>query len=113
MTPKTKEQALVKLHAVTNKIGTKQNWIDYSSVKIARDDALGNAERTSEFELHRELAKIGKPVDKTDWQMSQPTVNAYYDPQENDINFPAGILQPPFWDNKMDDAGELRRELAR
>ncbi len=104
MSPKTKEQALVKLHAVMNKIGSKQNWIDYSNVKIAREDALGNAERTSEFELHRELSKIGKPVDKTEWQMSPPTVNAYYDPQENDINFPAGILQPPFWDNKMDDA---------
>jgi putative endopeptidase len=103
MGAQTKEQALVKLRAVTNKIGSKQNWIDYSSVKIARDDALGNAERTSEFELHRELAKIGRPVDKTEWQMSMPTVNAYYDPQENDINFPAGILQPPFWDNKMDD----------
>ena len=64
----------------------------------------GDSERASEFELHRELSKIGKPVDKTDWQMSQPTVNAYYDPQENNINFPAGILQPPFWDNKLDDA---------
>jgi len=104
MTPKTKEQALIKLHAVANKIGTKAHWIDYSSIKIARDDAYGNSERTSEFELRRQLAKIGKPVDKTEWQMTQPQVNAYYDPQENDINFPAGILQPPFWDNKLDDA---------
>lgn len=104
MTPKTKEQAMVKLHAVANKIGTKQHWIDYSKVPISRGDAYGNAERTSQFQLEYQLAKIGKPVDKTDWQMSQPTVNAYYDPQENDINFPAGILQPPFWDNKMDDA---------
>jgi putative endopeptidase len=104
MTPKTKEQALIKLHAVANKIGTKEHWIDYSKVKISRDDAYGNAERTGQFEVDRQLAKIGKPVDKTDWQMSQPTVNAYYDPQENDINFPAGILQPPFWDNKLDDA---------
>ena len=103
MSSKTKEQALIKLHAVTNKIGAKQKWIDYSSVKIGRDDAIGNSERSSDFELHRQLAKIGQPVDKTDWQMSPPTVNAYYDPQENDINFPAGILQPPFWDNKMDD----------
>ena len=70
----------------------------------ARDDAFGNAERASEFEMARQLGKIGKPVDKTDWEMSQPTVNAYYDPQENDINFPAGILQPPFYDNQMDDA---------
>ncbi len=104
MTPKTKEQAMIKLHAVMNKIGTKEHWIDYSTVKIARDDAYGNAERTSEFELRRQLARIGKPVDKTEWEMTQPQVNAYYDPQENDINFPAGILQPPFWDNKMDDA---------
>ena len=71
-----------------NKIGTKEHWIDYSNVRISRDDEYGNAERTSEFELQRQLSKIGKPVDKTDWQMSQPTVNAYYDPQENDINFP-------------------------
>jgi putative endopeptidase len=104
MTPKTKEQAMVKLHAVMNKIGTKAHWVDYANVKVGRDDAYGNAERTSEFELHRQLARIGKPVDKTEWQMSQPTVNAYYDPQENDINFPAGILQPPFWDNTMDNA---------
>jgi len=104
MTPKTKQEALIKLHAIANKIGTKEHWVDYSKVKIARDDAYGNAERTSDFEFERQLAKIGKPVDKTDWQMSQPTVNAYYDPQENDINFPAGILQPPFWDNSLDDA---------
>ena len=104
MTTKTKEQAMRKLRAVMNKIGTKEHWLDYSTVTVARDDAYGNAARTSEFELHHELSKIGKPVDKTDWGMSQPTVNAYYDPQENDINFPAGILQPPFWDNKMDDA---------
>jgi putative endopeptidase len=104
MTPKTKEQAMVKLHAVMNKIGTKEHWVDYSKVKIGRDNAYANLAGTNQFELERELSKIGKPVDKTDWQMSQPTVNAYYDPQENDINFPAGILQPPFWDNKMDDA---------
>jgi len=71
---------------------------------MARDDAYGDSARASAFELARQLGKIGKPVDKTDWQMSQPTVNAYYDAQENDINFPAGILQPPFWDNKLDDA---------
>ncbi len=104
MTPETKQQAIHKLHAVMNKIGSKDNWIDYSSVRISRDDPYGNRARTNEFELHRQLAKIGKPVDKTDWGMSPPTVNAYYNPQENDINFPAGILQPPFWDNKMDDA---------
>jgi putative endopeptidase len=104
MTPATKAQARRKLAAIMNKIGGKEHWLDYASVTVARGDAYGNAERTSEFELLRQLAKIGKPVDKTDWGMSPPTVNAYYDPQENDINFPAGILQPPFYDNKMDDA---------
>jgi endothelin-converting enzyme/putative endopeptidase len=104
MTPKTKEQALIKLHAVANKIGSKDKWLDYSKIKIERDDAYGNADRTSQFEVNRQIKKIGKPVDKSEWQMSAPTVNAYYDPQENNINFPAGILQPPFWDNKMDDA---------
>jgi putative endopeptidase len=104
MSPKTKQEALVKLHAVTNKIGNKAHWLDYSTVKVTRDDAFGNSERASAFEVARQLGKIGKPVDKTDWEMSQPTVNAYYDPQENDINFPAGILQPPFYDNTMDNA---------
>ncbi len=104
MSPKTKQEALVKLHAVANKIGDKAHWLNYSTVKVTRDDAYGNSERASAFEVARQLNKIGKPVDKTDWAMSQPTVNAYYDPQENDINFPAGILQPPFYDNKMDDA---------
>ena len=104
MTPKTKEQAMVKLRAIMNKVGTKEHWLDYATVRIVRGDAYGNLARTDEFELHRQLAKIGKPFDRSDWQMSQPTVNAYYDPQENDINFPAGILQPPFYDNKMDDA---------
>jgi putative endopeptidase len=104
MTPKTKEQALVKLHGVTNKIGNKNKWLDYAGVQIVRNDPYANTGRTSTFELARQLAKIGKPVDKTDWDMSQPTVNAYYDPQHNDINFPAGILQPPFYDNKLDDA---------
>ncbi len=104
MSPKTKQEALVKLQAVANKVGNKAHWLDYSTVKINRDDALGDSERASAYEAQRQLNKIGKPVDKTDWQMSQPTVNAYYDPQENDINFPAGILQPPFYDNKMDNA---------
>jgi endothelin-converting enzyme/putative endopeptidase len=81
-----------------------EKWQTYAKVKIARNDAYGNADRTSSFEVQRQLAKIGKPVDKREWLMSQPTVNAYYDPQQNNINFPAGILQPPFWDNAMDDA---------
>jgi len=104
MTPKTKEQALVKLRAVLNKVGSNEKWQTYSTVKIVRDDFFGNSERASAYEIQRELARIGKPVDKTLWDMSQPTVNAYYDPQQNNINFPAGILQPPFYDNKMDDA---------
>jgi putative endopeptidase len=104
MTPKTKEQAMVKLRAIMNKVGTKDHWLDYATVHVVRGDAYGNYARASEFELHRQLQKIGKPFDRSDWQMSQPTVNAYYDPQENDINFPAGILQPPFYDSKLDDA---------
>jgi len=104
MTPKTKEQALVKLRAVMNKIGDQAKWLDYASVKVARDDAFGNSLRASEFSVAHDLSKVGKPVDKTEWGMSQPTVNAYYEPQQNSVNFPAGILQPPFWDNKLDDA---------
>jgi endothelin-converting enzyme/putative endopeptidase len=104
MTPKTKEQAMVKLHAIMNKVGAKDHWLDYAAVRIVRGDAYGNLARADEFELHRQLQKIGEPPDLSDWGMSQPTVNAYYNPQENNINFPAGILQPPFYDNKMDDA---------
>lgn len=102
MTPATKQQALVKLHAVANKIGYPDHWRDYSSVKIVRGDALGNDERATEFEVHRELNKIGKPVDRSEWHMTPPTVNAYYSPLENSINFPAGILQPPFFSDQRD-----------
>lgn len=104
MTPATKKKALEKLHAIANKIGYPDKWRDYSSVNIVRGDALGNSQRATEFEFHRELNKIGKPVDRTEWEMTPPTVNAYYDPQMNNINFPAGILQPPFFDRNMDDA---------
>jgi putative endopeptidase len=104
MTPATKQRALEKLHAVTNKIGYPDKWRDYSSVRIVRGDALGNSIRASEFEVGYELAKIGKRVDPKEWFMTPPTVNAYYNPTMNNINFPAGILQPPFFDNKMDDA---------
>ncbi len=104
MTPETKKQALLKLEAVKNKIGFPDKWRDYSSIKIDRDDALGNDRRATEFEVERGLHKIGKPVDRAEWGMSPPTVNAYYDPQMNNINFPAGILQPPFYSNKIDDA---------
>jgi endothelin-converting enzyme/putative endopeptidase len=104
MTPETKQQALVKLHAVTNKIGYPDQWRDYSALKILRGDALGNSQRGTRFEFERRLAKIGKPVDKKEWGMTPPTVNAYYNPLMNNINFPAGILQPPFFDKSMDDA---------
>jgi putative endopeptidase len=104
MTPATKQKALQKLAAIKNKIGYPDHWRDYSSVVIKRDDPLGNSVRADEFEFQRQLNKIGKPVDRNEWEMSPPTVNAYYDPQMNDINFPAGILQPPFYDNDMDDA---------
>jgi putative endopeptidase len=104
MTPETKKQALVKLHAITNKIGYPDAWRDYSSVKIVRGDFLGNGQRARAFEVKRNLNKIGKPLDKKEWGMTPPTVNAYYSAAENDINFPAGILQPPFFDKSEDDA---------
>ncbi len=107
MTDATKKQALVKLAAVSNKIGYPDKWRDYSSLKIVRGEALGNSLRANAFGVHYELSKIGKPLDKSEWQMTPPTVNAYYEPTENDINFPAGILQPPFYDFKADDGSNL------
>jgi putative endopeptidase len=104
MTPATKKEALLKLRKIEDKIGYPDNWRDYSKLMIVRGDALGNVYRSGEFELSRELAKIGKPVDREEWGMTPPTVNAYYDPQLNTINFPAGILQPPYFDKQMDDA---------
>ncbi len=104
MSPATKEQALVKLHGIRNKVGYPEKWRDYSSVKIAEQDFAGNILHLREFETNRQIQKIGKPVDKNEWGMSAPTVNAYYNPQMNDINFPAGVLQPPLYDPKMDDA---------
>jgi endothelin-converting enzyme/putative endopeptidase len=104
MSAATRKQALVKLHGMVNKIGYPEKWRDYSSIDIVRGDFLGNVTRSVVFESKRDLAKIGKPVDRAEWQMTPPTVNAYYDPQMNDINFPAGVLQPPLFDPKMDDA---------
>ncbi|MGC2112357.1 MAG: M13 family metallopeptidase [Candidatus Korobacteraceae bacterium] len=104
MSPETKQQAMNKLHSIRNKVGYPDKWRDYSSVEITRDDFYGNAERAEEFENHREYNKVGKPVDRSEWDMTPPTVNAYYNPQMNDINFPAGVLQPPLYDAKMDDA---------
>ena len=104
MSAATKQQALVKLHGMANKIGYPDKWRDYSKLEIVRGDELGNVERAREFEFHRQLAKIGKPVDRSEWDMTPPTVNAYYNPQMNDINFPAGVLQPPVFDPKFDAA---------
>ena len=104
MTPETKKRAIEKLHGVTNKIGYPDKWRDYSALTITKGDAIGNSLRANEFEFHRVLNKIGKPVDRTEWDMTPPTVNAYYDPQMNNINFPAGILQPPFFDKQANDA---------
>jgi len=104
MTPTTKKEALTKLNKIEDKIGYPNRWRDYSSLNIVRGDNVGNAFRSSEFELNRQLAKIGKPVDRSEWLMTPPTVDAYYDPQLNTINFPAGILQPPFFDKEMPDS---------
>jgi putative endopeptidase len=104
MSAATKQQALAKLHGMANKIGYPDKWRDYSKLEIVRGDELGNVERARKFEFDRQLAKIGKPVDRGEWGMTPPTVNAYYDPQMNDINFPAGVLQPPAFDPKSDAA---------
>ncbi len=104
MSAPTKKLAQQKLATVTNKVGYPDQWRDYSRLNIVRGDALGNARRAAAFDVGRELAKIGKATDKREWQMSPPTVNAYYDAQINSVNFPAGILQPPFYDPKMGDA---------
>ena len=100
----TKEQALTKLHGIANKIGYPDKWRDYSALQIVRGDHIGNSQRASWFEFHRWMAKIGKPVDRNEWGMTPPTVNAYYDPQKNDINFPAGVLQPPLFSAFSDAA---------
>jgi len=100
----TKQQALTKLESIANKVGYPDRWRDYAALAIVRGDEMGNTERAAWFEFRRQMAKIGKPVDKTEWTMTPPTVNAYYDPQKNDINFPAGILQPPLFSAKSDAA---------
>ena len=104
MTEDTKKEALVKLAAIRNKIGYPDKWRDYSKLEIVRGDLLGNVLRGTGFESNRQLQKIGKPVDKLEWGMTPPTVNAYYSGSYNEIVFPAGILQPPFFDRSMDDA---------
>ncbi len=104
MAAPTKQQAEVKLKAIEDKIGYPTHWRDYSSVKITRASWTDNVEQASRFEYQRQLDKIGKPVDRTEWGMTPATIDAYYDPQLNTINFPAGILQPPFFDPALDDA---------
>jgi len=104
MSPASKQQALTKLSAMANKIGYPDKWRDYSKLEVVRGDNLGNVERARRFEFNRQLGKIGKPVDKGEWDMTPPTVNAYYNPQMNDINFPAGVLQPPAFDPESDAA---------
>ncbi|WP_446742313.1 M13 family metallopeptidase [Silvibacterium acidisoli] len=104
MTPETKKAAEAKLALFRRKIGYPENWRDYSKLEVKRDDLVGNLRRADAFETAWELGKIGKPVDEKEWGMTPPTVNAYYDPSNNDINFPAGILQPPFYDDTKDAA---------
>jgi predicted metalloendopeptidase len=104
MGPETRKQALSKLEAIRNKIGYPDKWRDYSALKIERGPYMENLFRADRFEFNRDLAKIGKPVDRDEWGMTPPTVNAYYNPQLNEIVFPAGILQPPFFNPKADDA---------
>jgi endothelin-converting enzyme/putative endopeptidase len=104
MSEETKRRALEKLQSMANKIGYPDKWRDYRQLEIKRGDHMGNSLRARRFKFDRDLAKIGKPVDRQEWQMTPPTVNAYYDPQKNDINFPAGILQPPMFDPKSDAA---------
>jgi putative endopeptidase len=104
MTPQTKKRAQEKLTSFTPKIGYPNQWKDYRALEVRRGDAVGNAERASLWEWHRELARLDKPVDRDEWQMQVSEVNAYYNPLNNEIVFPAAILQPPFFDASADDA---------
>ena len=104
MSEETKKQAEIKLEAFRQKIGYPENWRDYTKLEVKRDDLIGNVRRASAFQWDWEVNHLGKPVDEREWGMTPPTVNAYYDPPLNDINFPAGILQPPFFDNTKDPA---------
>jgi putative endopeptidase len=104
MSPETKAKAKEKLATYNPKIGYPKKWRDYSALKIVPGDAVGNAQRLAEFDYNRQLAKLGKPVDRDEWGMTPMTVNAYYNPVLNEIVFPAAILQPPFFDANADDA---------
>jgi len=104
MSDTTRRQALAKLDAFRTKIGYPDVWRDYSSLEIEPGPFVANLRRAAEFETARRIATISRPVDRTEWQMTPPTVNAYYSPTLNEIVFPAGILQPPFFDSAADDA---------
>jgi endothelin-converting enzyme/putative endopeptidase len=104
MSSETKQEALRKLHIIRNKIGYPDHWRDYTKLEVKPNDFIGNVSRAYQFEDAREWNKLGKPVDLLEWGMTPPTVNAYFNPQMNDINFPAGVLQPPLYDPKLDDA---------
>jgi putative endopeptidase len=104
MSPQTRQKAEDKLAKLTTKIGYPAKWRDYSALRIDRNDLLGNVLRANEFEYNRNLHKLGRAVDRTEWEMTPQTVNAYYDPEHNEIVFPAAILQPPFFNPKADDA---------
>ena len=104
MSSDTKKQALKKLQGITNKIGYPDRWRDYRTVLVKPTDYYGDTIRATRFELQRQLAKIGKPLDHSEWDITTPTVNAFYSPARNDLNFPAGVLLPPLYDPKMDDA---------
>ncbi len=104
MSDSTKQKALIKLNAIVKKVGYPDQWKDYSSATITRDDIVANLRATTNYKFKKDIAKIGNPVDRTEWQMTVPTIDAYYDPTQNNINFPAGILQPPFFFSSGDDA---------
>src|SRR5437870_2357007 len=104
MSDETRKKAIAKLEAYVRKIGYPDKWRDYEALQVTRGPYYNNAVSAGEFEFKRNLGKIGKPVDKTEWGMTPPTVNAYYNPQFNEIVFPAGILQSPFFDAAADDA---------
>ncbi len=107
MTAATKKEAQRKLQAIVNKIGYPDIWRDYTSLEVVRTDAVGNSLRANVFDFHRRLGKVGKPVERREWGMTPPTVNAGYNPNLNDVTFPAGILRPPFFDMEADDALNL------
>ena len=109
MTAETKQKAQAKLAKFTPKIGYPDKWRDYSALQIDKRDLVGNVIRAQTFEYNRNLNKLGKPIDRSEWGMTPQTVNAYYNPEMNEIVFPAAILQPPFFDPQADDAVNLRR----